>query len=274
MTAPLDRLEATLRGAIRSPPPKMPLRRHADDDYWDRVTVSCPSGPVLTARVKPRYKTSGLSGDEWRIHAVLQVRVREDGPVGIDELRETPALLERGYSRMHTLLEYAPYHVYAAVRANRSRRTRALLDRPRAILTAERKGIVLMREERPSFGDGVLGMGWHILTANEGRQGVAWRHLTDDEERARCQQVGCADPPVNFYRLKKLQIARGESVLIEPPYDFTGQFAWYCGRHTRRGDCGLEDADRNLELVAGPGTSAPHPADESPAALHVLRLDD
>lgn len=273
MTDPVERLEGVLRDTVRSPPPETPLRRHKDDDYWDRVTVSYPHGPSVTARVVPRYKTSGLfASNEWCVRAVLQVRLRPDGPVDVGEPQQAPLLLERSYPRMRDLLAHAPYHVYAAVEGSPSRRTRTLLDLPRATLTVERKGIALLREERPSFGDAVLGMGWHIVTANEGREGAPWRHLTHEEERARCQQVGCSDHPINFYRLRKLQVSRQEALLVEPQYDWTGQFTWYCGRHTGRGDADFEDSDKNLELVDGPGTTTPEPADESPAALRVLRV--
>jgi hypothetical protein len=253
----LDRLETTLRDTVRSPPPVMPLRRHADDDYEDCVTIVSRAGPMLTARVKPRFKTSAISGSGWRISALLEVHMRPTELLTLGQAR---------YHRMRELLEYAPFHVYTAARASH------LLDLPHATLTAERKGVVLMREERPTFGDALLGMGWLLRTANEGREGVDWHHLSNEEERERCQQVGCAEAPRNFYRLKKILAGRRSSVLIDPKYDFTGQFAWYCGRHTLRGSQGLEDNDENLELVMGPGDASPEEDDESPAATRVLRV--
>jgi len=268
----LEHLKTVLRDTLRAPPPEMPRRWHKDDDYWDSITVECPTGPTLTARMEPRFKTSGLSGDEWRVRAALKVVVRRTGPVDFDQRAEPPVLLERGYHRMRDLLQYAPFHVYEALRASPSRQTRALFELPKATLTVHRKGVLLFQEERPNFGDAVIGVGWHILTSNEGRPGVAWHHLTEEEERARCQQVGCAAAPRNFYRLKKLQVAPNEDVMVEPKYDFTGQFTWYCGRHTLRGDAGYEDADKNLGLVSGPGDGEPESADESPAALRVLQV--
>jgi hypothetical protein len=252
----VSHLETVLRDTIRSPPPMMPLRRHADDDYCDCVTIVSREGPMLTASVKPRFKTSAISGSEWRVSAQIEVHVRPNKLLALGQAR---------YHRMRELFEYAPFHVYAAARASH------LLDLPRATLTVERKGVVLMREERPTFGDALLGMGWHIRTANEGREGVDWHHLSNEEERERCQQVGCADPPRNFYRLKKILTGRGSDVLIDPEYDFIGQFTWYCGRHTLRGGQGLEDNDENLELVMGPGDASPEEDDESPAATRVLR---
>lgn len=211
---------------------KMPLRRHHDDDYWDRITVRAATGATFTAFIRPRYKMSGLSGDEWRISAVVEIRRHpHDEPV-----------IGRAYHRMRSLLEYVGYFVYL--------NAPELLASPAAVLTVERKGHVLMSEERPTFGDAIIGLGWHIVSANEGRDGVEWHHLTDEQERGCCQQVGCSKPPVVTYKIKMLQVAPSESVMIEPPYDFVGQFAWYCSEHRERGDCGLEDCDSNLVEVA------------------------
>lgn len=38
-------------------------KRHEDDDYFDEVRIV----------VRERYKTSGMSGDEWRFHRVIQL---------------------------------------------------------------------------------------------------------------------------------------------------------------------------------------------------------
>ena len=274
--ARVERVGEVLRDTLRAPPPELPLRRHRDDDYWDRVTVASPSGPTLTASIVPRFKTSGLSGSEWRVSAALILRSRAAGsmPTGLQD--ERPILLERRYHRMGGrvtgLLHYAPYHAYAAVRASASRRTRALFDAAGAVITVERKGVVLMREERPTFGDAVLGLAWHLVSANEGREGIEWHHLTPDEERQHCQQVGCPDAPVNFYRLLGLQAHPNASRLMKPEYDWEGQYTWYCARHTTRGDGGLEDSDRNLELIVGPGSADPDPSDAAPSALRVLRV--
>lgn len=210
----------------------MPLRRHHDDDYCDRITIQAATGANFVAFIRPRYKMSWLSGDEWRISAVVEVRRHPSAE----------PVIGRTYHRMRNLLEYVGYFVYA--------NAPELLSSPSAVLTVERKGHVLMREGRRTFGDAVIGLGWHIVGANEGREGVEWHHLTDEQERSHCQQVGCAKPPVVAYQLKKLQVAPSESVMIDPPYDFVGQFTWYCSEHRERGDCGLEDCDGNMEVVS------------------------
>jgi hypothetical protein len=240
----------TLKTAMETPRGKLPLRRHHDDDYWDCITVQARD-VSLRATIVPRYKTSGLSGDEWRISARLQVFAGQAGQA---------LVLERTFHRMRRLTEHAPVFLW--------REARTLLGVPDATLVATRKGVVLTTRAFPTFGEAALGMGWHIVTANEGEDGVEWHHLSDEEERAHCQQVGCSDPPVNVYHLKKLLYGdHPPDTFYAPKYDFEGQYVWYCARHTTRGDCGFEDADKNLELVQGSGVARQHAADESPSAF-------
>jgi hypothetical protein len=244
----IARLGKTIKEALEAPISKMPLRRHKDDDYWDEVNILAGQ-VVFGSSVVPRYKTSGLSGDEWRIGARLVVKVRGEEVVTHD------------FHRMNGLLTYAPGFIYAE-------RERVPLSEGPARLVAKRKGVVLVERDFPSFGDAAMGAFWHIVTANEGAEGVVWHHLTNAEERAHCQQVGCAEPPVNTFHLKKILIGdHPPETFAAPRYDFEGQFVWYCARHTRRGDCGYEDADENLELVEGTGVAREHAEDESPSAL-------
>ncbi len=42
----------------------MNIHRHHDDETFDEVSI----------RVIPRFKTSGLSGDEWRVSAVIELK--------------------------------------------------------------------------------------------------------------------------------------------------------------------------------------------------------
>lgn len=209
----------------------MPLRRHADDDYVDQIRIHAKTGESLDAHMVPRFKTSDLSGDEWRVSAILVVQ-NSDG----DETT-------RAFHRMKDLECHAAYHALANMPS--------CFDGGVSHLTAFRKGRVLFSEQRPSFMDAVIGLSWHVITANEGRDGVEWNHLTDEQERGFCQQVGCRARPVVFYRLKKLRAAPGSGVMIDPEYDFTPRFVWYCGDHCTRGDSCLEDNDSNFEIVTG-----------------------
>jgi hypothetical protein len=252
MNDQVKRIGETLKSAFAKKT-KMPLRRHRDDDYWDEIAIDTEK-VHLRAFIVPRFKTSGLSGDEWRISAKLEVH--HDG--------HKEPVVSHGFHRMHRgLCAYGSHFIYQGAAH--------LLGEPNAFLVARRKGVVLTQHRFPYFGDAAMGMGWHILTANEGRKDMPWHHLTDEEERQHCQQVGCPDPPVNVFHLKKIVSDEG---FKEPKYDFEGQYVWYCARHTTRGDCGFEDADANLELVAGSGVAREHADDESPAAFGgVIEID-
>ena len=243
----MDKKIENIKAALEQKPSKMPLHRHHDDDYVDEVYLSA-NGARLRTCIKPRYKTSGLSGNEWRIRAVLDV---------FKGAAEEP-FFSRSFHSMRRLFEYAPKFIYSDCRD--------VLDCSTASLIVRRKGVTLFQQWFPTFGEPAIGLGWYITIANEGTEGVEWHHLTDAEEREHCQQVGCGDPPVNFYHLKKLQ-AGNNSLMIEPEYDFIGQYTWYCARHTERGDCGLEDADDNMELVSGTGVPLVRLEDESPSGF-------
>jgi hypothetical protein len=249
MTDPVQavqRIGETLKAAMEKGPAKYPLRRHHDDKYWDEVVILAGQ-IVLRGSVVPRYKTSGMSGDEWRISTQLVVKLA--GTV----------IVERGFHDMNGLMTHAPGFIYAE---------RRLFDVPgEAKLVVKRKRIVLCERLFPSFGEAAMGIFWHVITANEGTRDVKWNHLSDVEERGLCQQVGCAEPPVNLYRLKKLMYGNSRRCFLEPEYDFEDRFVWYCARHTTRGDCGFEDAAENMELVEGHGVPRTHEEDESPSVL-------
>jgi len=66
--------------------------RHDDDDYVDEVRI----------RTVERYKTSGLSGDEWRFSAVIQF------------FRKGQLLHERGLGDIKAALAYAPWALATA----------------------------------------------------------------------------------------------------------------------------------------------------------------
>lgn len=60
---------------------------HADDDWYDGIRIW----------TKPRYKTSGLSGDEWRVSIVVQV------------LRKERVLIEKSFGSLETALKWLPW---------------------------------------------------------------------------------------------------------------------------------------------------------------------
>lgn len=126
----------------------------------------------------PRYKTSGLSGDEWRISARMQF------------LRKGVVHHEVSVGSVETAcgMAYAEY-----VKA---------VDDGKAYFA----------------GDGKV-----------------------------CDQEGCVDLATVWYRLKRRFCNEGHG---SEPIGMT--IRSFCERHKKRGDCGLDDADRNYEPEAQP----------------------
>lgn len=138
----------------------------------------------------PRYKMSGLSGDEWRISA--EVRLIRKGKV---------------------------------------------------IHTESFRNVEAATKFLPSI----------------------WAYAVDDGkgffagEGDICDQEGCNEKAIVAYRLK--QDYCNYCAAEERHYD--GQaIRKFCARHSTRGDCGIDDADRNYELIEGE-ISPPQKGDES-----------
>lgn len=129
----------------------------------------------IRIRTVPRYKTSGLSGDEWRISAVTEFwrKGRKVYEVGRGNIEYACRLLDADY-----------------IKAT----------------------------------EGALG-----FFAGEGDV---------------CDQEGCADPATVTYRLKARYCREGHK--SEP---LGIQIRRFCDKHKKRGDCGLDDADANYELM-------------------------
>lgn len=159
--------------------------RHRDDEGVDFVEV----------RIQPRYKTSELSGDEWRVSAV--VRFGYKGHV----------VYERSFGKVEWAVAALPY----------------------------------------------LLMTWH-----EGRG----RASTEPKGHP-CDQFGCWETATVFYRMKATYDALGHKEAIPEGHEYQRGF---CSRHSTRGDCGLDDADDNYELIGSADSlQAPRPEDVRPA---------
>jgi hypothetical protein len=67
----------------------------------------------------------------------------------------------------------------------------------------------------------------------------------------RCDQEGCSEPATIWYRMKNLFCACGVSKEAKHSISDSKLWVQFCERHSTRGDCGLEDADDNYELIKG-----------------------
>lgn len=129
----------------------------------------------------PRYKTSGLSGDEWRIHVAIQF------------YRKGKMVHEVGMRDMEVATASLGYHYLNAI------------DDGKAYFAGE--------------GDA-------------------------------CDQEGCSETATVFYR-KKAEYSREGHKSDPYEYDKNPLIRQFCQRHSKRGDCGLDDSDANYELLDG-----------------------
>lgn len=147
--------------------PKMETHRRCRDwEAFDKIELE----------MVPRYKTSEMSGDEWRTGVAI-----------------------RFYHKGHLVLEDGTCDMQAAI---------LML------------GSVWVRAQEP-ITDEVIRL--------EGRY---------------CDQPGCRQP-WSFKRfLKRIAVREG---WLDPENTSFRYFRKFCTDHLKRGDCGLEDADRNYE---------------------------
>lgn len=73
--------------AVRKGKDWVHYKRHRDDEFFDRIEIE----------IVPRYKTSDLSGDEWRVSAVARY------------LSKGVVVIERGYGKLEHAVAHAPW---------------------------------------------------------------------------------------------------------------------------------------------------------------------
>lgn len=159
-------------------------KRHSDFTAIDEIRI----------KVVPRYKTSGLSGDEWRVGTEIEFCF---------------------------------------------------------------KGEVIGKEYRTRLDYAVNGL-WSMM--EQFTSPISKRVI--ELEKTKCDQPSCPNDAITKYQLKTLYSDRGEK-LAAP----ANHYRKFCAQHLRRGDCGLEDADANYEVIDGPGPAASTNIQESPATF-------
>ncbi len=184
-----------------------------DDEGVDEVRI----------KVVPRYKTSGLSGDGWRVSAQTQF------------LRKGVVLLEGNYNSISTALQHVNWLQRIMCELD--------LDDPESgRFTEEGKKRV------------TEGLGAVLPTE--------------------CAQPGCAEKPVSVYQLKK-RFCRFRQCEQKDDYrDGESTRRAFCPRHLDRGDCNLEDSNKNYTVVSGPGPEDAYKyyQDESPSQTIVVDM--
>jgi hypothetical protein len=157
---------------------RISFKRHEDDDWIDEVKIS----------TVPRYKTSGLSGDEWRFSARVQF------------FRKGVLMFERSFSKLHYAVDFLP----------------------------------AMQHELSDKG---------FFDKDANGEPVDFDKF--------CFNPGCKADGVVEYELIDEYIPRHG--IKEAKHSSRGSVRRrFCEEHARRGDCGLEDSDRNYVLISAP----------------------
>jgi hypothetical protein len=202
-------------------------KRHPDDEWFDEIRVETAEGPLLRIITQYRYKTSNMSGDEWRTSASIQVR---RGNVWSD------------FDNRYVNLETASKGLYPGFYTSHPE----LHEVETTTIDFYRKGIKLYESSydgRPlAFIHAAGHLPWALVIA---RQDSGQMPNSNDY----CFQPGCAEEAISTYRLK-VEYSKNGVFSREPRRELRRRF---CLRHLRRGDCGLEDADENYEVIEGPG---------------------
>jgi hypothetical protein len=203
------------------------LHRHHDDEFFDELIVQAGQ-TLLHATIDIRWKESELSGDEWRISSNLILQNGND------------LLLDRSFGKMKWAQEFAPHFAYELAEH--------LLSCPNATLIVKRKSIVLLERHFDTWGEAVIGLPWHLCILGENGE---IKHFSAAEDKAFCCQPGCSNAPTVLLKMKKEQISRQSSLMVDFKYpEFQAHHRWFCKRHKHRGACGLEDADTNYEIIS------------------------
>ncbi len=86
-------------------------------------------------------------------------------------------------------------------------------------------------------------------------------------EDGTCDQEGCAEQATVTYRMKQ-EFCNKTYSSGHQPIDLNDEIVirQFCARHSTRGDCAFEDADKNYEIISGI-TTPPQGSDESPSAF-------
>lgn len=112
-----------------------------------------------------------------------------------------------------------------------------------------RKGTVLYSRSYGRMSDAAAHLPWLLRVFLEelpDEHEEKWLQRIKDD-RTTCAQVGCAEPATVFYMFNRLYAKNGEGPL--PGNSWADSVTQFCDRHKTRGDCGLEDADRNYETL-------------------------
>lgn len=220
-------------------------------DHLRGRVASKPVAPLLRLVTEYRFKTSDLSGNEWRISTMWQISVQD------------------GWADFHgpwRNLETAVIAIYPGMFTSHPAMHSLKVDS----CDFFRKGVLLYRmsygvpETALKMMDFLGHLPWALQVAFEQSGGVySWHRLTGTQYESKCFQPGCSENATSVYQLVN-EYAEGHGWVPE-----IKTLRAFCARHLDRGNSDFEDCNDNYVVVSGegPDKAHTHPEDESPAAF-------
>ena len=215
------------------------LTRLKTDPWFDQVVIrDLADRAILRAKLCYRFKTSGLSGSEWRLSWVWQAHdcIKVKGPTNPDEREPSWRMYDGPYHDLATTFAAA----YPGIRSSQPQ-LHALSAK---YVDFMRKGLISYRANSEVGIDNILDcaghLPWALVTANDqplglGPQEETWNKL--------CFQPGCAEPAVSVYEIKSK----------EPIDRMLLRVRKFCPLHLNRGDQSSDDANSTYQVLEGPG---------------------
>lgn len=210
------------------------IARFPGDSWIDEIQILGPSGLLLRLVEGYRYKTSGLSGNEWRTSYMWQCTPEapmvgaQPEAIGIWSNFDGPyGSLYAGCAALYPGL-YGSQPQSTGVGA--------------LSLLFNRKGRTLYGSsydgETVPLPTLAAHLPWALVTATDKPLGSAeaW-----DDMRRLCHQPGCSNPACSTYLLRETK---------QDPRPIVRRF---CVIHLRRGNSRLQDNDEGYEVLDGPG---------------------
>lgn len=222
------------------------IDNHHEDPWADEIILNGIRSFRLI--IRERYKTSDLSGDEWRFSYVWQVQ-------------HPPAVVGRlNWADLHGPLsqqDTAIASFYPAFRTSHQNWQNEVCfsiqfrwkGYPLAEMSYDGKPVAMLHA--------IGSIAWAKIVA---REQLGWKKNNSSV----CAQPGCARTPVSLFRKVSDFYPRIGVRMHKERSDYYRRF---CKKHLRRGDCGLDDADSNYELIedVGPDGNEPDPSAVRPS---------
>lgn len=246
-------------------PERQSFQRHEDDQGVDEILFVAPvpgtivpqnvdeaqRHAVLRIALIERYKTSGLSGDEWRFSTGLYRREDADAEW---ELISTEATLDSMCAALYPSL----YGDFQSMKWGHE------------FFKQKIGAIAFSWKGHPIWSASYEGEALDLMVS-VGHAPWAWlqacgQGCDPSPLKELCCQPGCVSPLVSVYQLQHRYCREGHK--SEASHSYTkhneektvvSDVRGFCAKHLRRGDCGLDDADENYVVLRGPGPDGHEP---------------